>query len=249
MNIDTKEIIVFTDGSSRGNPGRAGYGIVVYFPAEGKVVEQGGHESRATNNQMEIRAVIEALRMLKSDINDIVIYTDSSYVLNGATKWIYGWEKNGWKTATKSDVENKELWQELAQASRAIKGKVRWEKTDGHSGVFGNELADMIATKYADGEKVLLFKGTKKAHEVYREGDILRMEKSTTAVKKKSSKKDTRPPYSYVSMINGVVLTHKTWNECEARVKGKNAKFKKVFSKEEEQLLIQEWTLSTLLGA
>lgn len=243
-----KEITVFTDGASRGNPGNAGYGLVVLYHDDSKIIEQGGRMEVATNNQMELMAAIHVLRLLKNEDADIHIYTDSAYVLNGATKWIYGWEKNNWKTSTKADVENKELWKELAIESRAMKGNVSWKKIKGHSGVFGNELADSIATQFADGKKMLLFKGSFDDHKVLRGGDVLNISHTMTTSVKKTKEHKGKNPYSYVSMVDGVAMTHSTWAECEKRVKGKKAQFKKVFSKEEEQGLIQEWTLSSLLG-
>ena len=243
-----KEITVFTDGASRGNPGNAGYGLVVLYHDDNKIVEQGGRMEVATNNQMELMAAIHALRLLKNEDAEIHVYTDSAYVLNGATKWIYGWEKNNWKTSTKTDVENKELWKELAIESRAMKGSVLWKKIKGHSGIFGNELADSIATQFADGKKVLLFKGSLDDHKALKGGDLLTTSNTMSISKKSTKESKGKTPYSYVSMIDGVAMTHKTWTECEKRVKGKKAQFKKVFSKEEEQELIQEWTLASLLG-
>jgi ribonuclease HI len=253
-----KEIIVFTDGSSRGNPGPGGYGAVIIYSDDGKVAEQGGHSAMTTNNRMEMTAAIDALVYLRDEEAEITIYTDSAYLLNGITKWIYGWEKNGWKTATKSDVENVDLWKELVDTSRRARGTIVWKKIDGHSGVAGNERADVIATDYADGKRVLLFKGARETYEKMQGKNFLNLlgqkKKSITNSAMAgnvilSKKKKDLPPYSYVSMIGGVAHADKTWGECEKRVKGtKGAKYKKVFSKEEEQTLIQEWTLNNLLG-
>lgn len=249
-----KEITIFTDGSSRGNPGPGGYGAVIVFVDENKIAEQGGHSVLTTNNRMEIMAAIDSLRYVKDEDAQITIYTDSVYLINGITKWVYGWEKNGWKTATKSDVENVDLWKDLLTAIRHLRGTVEWRKIDGHTGVAGNERADVIATHYADGEKVLLFKGARSMYESLQGKNFLNLigtekEKTIKEKEKKTKSKTTTPAYSYVSSVNGIINADKTWAECEKRVKGaKNSKHKKVFSKQEEQELIQEWTLNHLLG-
>jgi ribonuclease HI len=242
------DIIVFTDGSSRGNPGPGGYGVLIVRKDIGKVVERGGRESRTTNNKMELTAAYEALHYLKGESKNIEIHTDSAYLINGITKWIYGWEKNGWKTSTGGDVENKEIWMSLVNAVRQIKGKIIWKKVKGHAGVAGNERVDEIATLYADSKRVILFNGALDMYEKLASKDILSCAPEKSPSKKKvSSKKGV--PYSYVSMVDGIAKTHNVWADCEKRVKGKKgALYKKVFSKSEETDLIQEWTLKDLLG-
>lgn len=239
-------IIVFTDGSSRGNPGPGGYGAVIIMKNKGKVVERGGREDMTTNNRMEMTAVHDVLSYLRNENAEIELYTDSSYVLNGITKWIYGWEKNNWKTSTGSDVENKDLWKLLIHDVRAMKERIIWKKVKGHAGVSGNERADTIATDYADGKKVTLFTGALSLYESMVSKNILSLE-SVEEVKNKKTH-SSKKAYSYVSMVDGIVVTHKEWGECEKRVKGKKgALYKKVFSKNEEEALIQEWTLNHLL--
>src|SRR3989344_331478 len=123
------KIKIYTDGAASGNPGPAGWGVVILFPDNNKlkveskklkVLELGGKSSHATNNQMELTAAIEALKYLKKTRQDLVgfdleIYSDSKYVILGITEWIESWIKNGWRTAAKKPVLNKELWQELYQ--------------------------------------------------------------------------------------------------------------------------------------
>lgn len=238
--------IIFTDGSSRGNPGNGGWGSIVISEHAQGVFELGGYEEITTNNRMELMAVIEALLSIQDESGDVTINTDSAYVLNGSTKWIFGWKKNGWKTATKDDVLNKDLWQRLDMllTKRHTTGSVTWNKVSGHAGVIGNERCDEIATSYADKEPVEIFRGTFAEYEsIY--GDILNMKQTTT---KKTSSSSSKTAYSYVSFVDGVAYSDKTWASCEKRVKGtKGAKYKKVFSKEEEQEVIAEWTLSSLL--
>ena len=145
-----KEIQIYTDGSSLGNPGPGGWGTVIVENT--KIIhELGGHDKDTTNNRMELQAAIEALKnMHKIHKEDIVtIHADSAYVLNGITSWIFGWEKNGWRTANKKPVLNQDLWQELIGLVREFRGKIIWQKVKGHSGHIYNDKADEIATTYA----------------------------------------------------------------------------------------------------
>jgi ribonuclease HI len=225
------DIIIYCDGSSIGNPGQGGWGAVV---AHGKIVrEMGGFDTKTTNNRMELTAALESLQSLSAG-SRVTLHTDSQYVINGITKWVFGWIKNGWQTKEKKDVLNADLWERLANATK--KHTVIWEHVRGHAGIDLNERADMLANGFARKEDVKLFSGTDAAYKEFLKG----MPKARVVSKSKSSKK-TGAAYSYVSVIDGKVLTHKTWGECEARVKGKKAKFKKVFSQEEESVLRQEW--------
>jgi len=142
-------IEIYTDGSSLGNPGPGGWGVVVVF--ENKIVKEiSGGEKDTTNNKMELTGAIEALRYLINSKDDkSAIYTDSSYVLGGVTSWINNWEKNGWKTANKKPVLNKELWLELISLSRKLGEKISWKKIKGHSGHIYNDKADELATQKA----------------------------------------------------------------------------------------------------
>lgn len=226
------KITIYGDGSAIGNPGPGGWGAVILDGEQ--VTECGDFALHTTNNRMELTATIEALKKLKGKAT-VVIKTDSKYVINGITKWVFGWEKNGWQTSQKADVLNKDLWQELVAVSR--KHEVEWEHVRGHEGVALNERVDMIANGYARMEIVKLFRG---GASEYREF-LKTMPKARVVSKSSSKSKKTGPAYSYVSVIDGKVLTHKTWAECEKRVKGKNAKYKKAFSKGEESDLIRLW--------
>jgi ribonuclease HI len=226
-------VTIYCDGSSIGNPGPGGWGAVV--SDGGKVKEMGGFDTKTTNNRMELTAAIESLSKL-SKASTVTLHTDSRYVINGITKWVKGWVKNGWQTKEKKDVLNKDLWQELEKVS--AKHEVSFLHVRGHSGIDMNERADMIANGYARKEHVKLFVGTEHEYKEFLKG----MPKARVVSKSKSAKK-TGPAYSYVSVIDGKVLTHKTWGECEGRVKGKKAKFKKVFSRDEEVKLKREWSV------
>lgn len=152
-----KKIEIYTDGSSLGNPGPGGFGVV--FVANSKIIhELGGFEKNTTNNRMELKATIEALRLLSArqdlaEDNSFVIHSDSAYVLGGVTLWIGNWEKNGWRTANKKEVLNQDLWKELIALVREFKGKLYWQKVKGHSGHVYNERADFIATECSSLQK------------------------------------------------------------------------------------------------
>lgn len=159
------KIIIYTDGSARGNPGLAGWGAVIFLNMGGKesVVELGGRADHATNNIMELTAPIEALKYLIKTLSipgmdslDVEIHSDSKYVINGINEWVHNWVKNGWRTAAKKPVLNMELWQELHKLNQEIKPK--WHYVAGHMGHEHNERADVIATSFADGEPVELKK-------------------------------------------------------------------------------------------
>lgn len=229
-------IEIYGDGSAIGNPGPGGWGAVLLVSKEGKektIEELGGFETHTTNNRMELTATIEALKQVR-DALPVTIKTDSQYVINGATKWVFGWEKNGWQTSQKTPVINKDLWQELVAVMR--KHKVTWEHVRGHMGVELNERVDVIANGYARKEHVTLYTGNEDEY-----AEFLRGMPKPRKVASSSSKKGKA--YSYVSVVNGDVKTHKTWAECEARVKGKKAKYKKTFSKDDETALIREWSV------
>lgn len=239
-------VTIFTDGSSRGNPGPGGWGAIV--ATEDTVAELGGGEKHTTNNRMELTAVIRALEFISKlkTINSMphgtmyssaVIYLDSSYVMNGATKWIHGWQKKGWKTATKDDVVNRDLWEELLEILPLV--SVEWKLVKGHSGVDGNERCDEIATSFADGEKMKHYNGKFSGYTIN-----LSVKQQPSQLKTENLKLKTKKgtPFSYVSEIGGVVKIHTSWTDCEKRVKGKSgARFKKVFSQGEETELISSW--------
>ncbi|HLP86468.1 MAG TPA: ribonuclease HI [Candidatus Paceibacterota bacterium] len=149
-----KKIEIYTDGSSLGNPGPGGWGVV--FTENNKIIKElGGYSKNTTNNRMELTAVIETLKdIIKNHIeDDIAIFADSNYVLLGLTAWIHNWERNGWRTAGKKQVMNQDLWKELIELTRSYNSKIKWEKVKGHSDHIYNDRADEIATTYAAKQK------------------------------------------------------------------------------------------------
>jgi len=140
-----KQVIIYTDGACRGNPGPGGWGALVRFDSVEKEIF--GGQTNTTNNQMELSAAIEGLSILTEPCN-VELFTDSKYVMDGITQWIQNWKKNNWRTAAKKDVKNKELWQKLDQLIN--QHQVQWHWVKGHSGDAGNEAADLLANKGID---------------------------------------------------------------------------------------------------
>ena len=136
------EITIYTDGACSGNPGKGGWGAILIDAKEEKYLS--GSNQLTTNNQMELTATIKALKAIVKPHN-IALYTDSQYVKNGITSWIINWKKNGWKTANKKPVANKDLWIELDKCVKFH--SVSWFWVKGHSGDHYNEIADQLAVK------------------------------------------------------------------------------------------------------
>ena len=135
-------IRIYTDGACKGNPGPGGWGVLMRYKAHEK--ELSGGEPVTTNNRMELMAVIRALEALKRP-SQVVITTDSKYVMKGITEWIVNWKRNGWRTAAKKPVKNVDLWQELDQFVQ--QHQVKWAWVKGHSGHAENERADELANQ------------------------------------------------------------------------------------------------------
>ena len=137
-----KKVKIYTDGACKGNPGRGGWGAVLQYGNSEKEIS--GFQAETTNNIMELTAAVEALKLLKEPC-EITLTTDSTYVKNGISKWIFSWKKNGWKTASKKSVKNKGLWQELELLSK--NHSINWKWVKGHSGHPENERCDQLANE------------------------------------------------------------------------------------------------------
>ncbi len=131
---------IYTDGACSGNPGPGGWGAILFF--NGNERELKGGTADTTNNRMEMTAAIEALKALKRPCV-VEIHTDSIYLRDGVTKWIHGWKKNGWRTASKKAVKNEDLWRELDAV--LVKHQINWHWVKGHAGHPENERADELA--------------------------------------------------------------------------------------------------------
>lgn len=141
------EITIYTDGGCHGNPGPGAWAFIL-LGSDGNAVSRAGVEQSTTNNKMELLAVIKAIEEIDPHLAaevDIIIHTDSQYVQKGITQWIDNWEKNGWLTASKKPVKNKELWQELKRA--AERHTIRWLWVQGHAGDKMNELCDTLVQR------------------------------------------------------------------------------------------------------
>ena len=139
-------ITVYTDGACSGNPGKGGWGVVILENNKDEIFLNGGDDN-TTNNRMELTAAIEALKHYQNR-EDITLITDSKYVKDGIQSWIQNWKKNGWKTAAKKPVKNKELWVELDDL--IAKHNINWEWVKGHAGNKYNEKADYLARRYIE---------------------------------------------------------------------------------------------------
>ncbi len=141
-----QKIEIYTDGACRGNPGPGGWGALLVFGDQEKEIY--GAEADTTNNRMELLAAINALEHLKSDRHPIVLTTDSRYVMDGITKWMHGWKKRNWTTASRQPVKNEDLWRRLD----ALAGRydIEWKWVRGHSGHAENERVDALANRAID---------------------------------------------------------------------------------------------------
>jgi len=139
-----KHVDIFTDGACKGNPGPGGWGVLLRMGKHEK--EMSGGEPDTTNNRMEMTAVVKALEALIEPC-EVIIHTDSRYVIDGMTKWIAGWKRNGWINSSKKPVRNADLWHELIDAAK--RHKVEWQWVRGHNGHVENERVDRLASDAA----------------------------------------------------------------------------------------------------
>ena len=140
-----KQVQIFTDGACKGNPGPGGWGALLRMGRHEK--ELSGGEPDTTNNRMEMTAVIEGLNALTESC-EVELYSDSKYVIDGITKWVYGWKKRGWVNASKKPVRNADLWHDLIEATD--RHSVSWNWVKGHSGHPENERVDELASNAAE---------------------------------------------------------------------------------------------------
>jgi ribonuclease HI len=140
-----KDVVIYTDGACKGNPGPGGWGA--WLRSGGHEKELWGGEDQTTNNRMELTAVIESLAALKAP-SRVTLHLDSEYVRNGITSWIHNWKRRGWRTASNQAVKNVDLWQRLDALTQAHQIDWRWVR--GHAGDEGNERADALANRGVD---------------------------------------------------------------------------------------------------
>ncbi len=231
-------IAIFTDGACSGNPGPGGWAAIIAAP-DGRVLELAGHAASTTNNRMELGAVIGGLDAVKNWPGVALIHSDSIYVIEGITKWILGWKRRGWTTAAGEPVKNEDLWRALEAAVAARgKGGVAWRWVKGHAGHDANERCDAIAVARAKRLPIELYDGPLLK---YPHGSLLPSAPKALPPRSKKRAAVDACPASYLSLLDGKIQRHETWAECEARVKGRPAKFKKVRSADEAAAALKSW--------
>ena len=139
-----KKVQIFTDGSSLGNPGPGGWCALLRYNKHEKILK--GGKAKTTNNEMEIKAVLEGLKALKEPC-EVDLYSDSQYVVKAISEWIYNWQKNNWRNASKKEIAHREMWEEIYNLLQKHKVNPIWIKA--HAGHTENELCDKIAKKEA----------------------------------------------------------------------------------------------------
>lgn len=235
-----KNILIFTDGACSGNPGPGGWGAVVVTP-EGHVTELGGAVPGTTNNRMEMSATIHSLRSARDIKGHVDLYTDSTYVIRGITQWIWGWKKRGWLNAEGAEVSNRDLWEVLHDEvlKRGSADKINWHYSRGHVGTPGNERCDEIAVGFSRGKWVDLYEGS-----ILHYGIAIYDLPEDSSLPEMKEKKEKKVAHSYLSYLEGKVVRHTDWADCERRVKGRSgAKFKKAMSPSDEGSILESWGL------
>ncbi len=241
MTASTDRPVAYTDGSCIGNPGPGGWGVHVEYP-DGRVVELGGGDLRTTNNRMELRAAIEAVRATL-DWPAVTVITDSQYVRRGVTEWVAGWKRKGWITSTGTPVVNQDLWTELDALADA---RVTWGWIKGHSGDPGNERCDAIARWFSESIQPLAAGRKTRKSEADRQ-PMSRPAPGGGAAASSAGQVTARPPAGsyYVSVVDGIPARHEIWADCQRRVTGvRGARYKKVRGPAEEAAVMKAWGLT-----
>ncbi|MBI4180283.1 ribonuclease HI [bacterium] len=219
---------IYTDGATSGNPGPSGWGAVLI--SEGRREEIGGFEAHSTNNRMELTAVIEALRRVPENAGADV-HSDSAYVVNGITQYIHTWRRNGFLTAAKKPVENRDLWETLDDLSG--KRRVRYIKVEAHAGDPENERANDIAQAFSKGARVSLHSGT------------------ADAPARKKLRDVNAPAHlvfpAYIVFRGGSLTAYRTWDDCKTDVEGRRgARYKKCKTRKEFDYTLEKWGLRAM---
>lgn len=236
-----ESLVIWSDGSSLGNPGPGGYGVIIASKKFGEVIELGGSKGTTTNNEMELSAIVAGLSYATHNTEPVHIFTDSSYLISGAESWMYGWKRNNWCKADGEEIKNRFLWESIYQlVGERGRSNIFWHHVSSHIGIPGNERVDEIARGFASGIAVELFRGKLENYQI---SGIFSFPSSNSenedSPKKKPSSKTSA--WSYLSEIDGVVSRHATWASCESYVTGRKARFKKTHSKEEEDQILASW--------
>lgn len=236
-----QSVVLFTDGACKGNPGPGGWGCIALFP-DGQVTEVGGKENGTTNNRMEMTAVVQGFELCHATEAGapVMVFTDSSYVIQGMSSWIFGWIRKGWKTSAGKDVLNQDLWKELHRLSEGL--KVSYHHVKGHAGIPGNERADKIASDFAEfGAFSDLYRGNGEEYVV----DLYQLDPGRmvdSPAPSKGARKSGAGGHYYISFVDGHFKRHQTWPDCQQATNGRSgARFKKVRDQQEEQTVLKSW--------
>ena len=237
MKIATSHL--YTDGACSGNPGPGGWGFVLVNSRTQQVTEGGGFESGTTNNRMEMTAIIEGLRQARLEsVSELLILTDSVYVIRGFTQWRFGWKKRGWKTQEGNPVLNQDLWETLDKVAQGM--KLEWKYVRGHQGTPGNERVDTIAVAFSQRQSLHLYLGVPATNYIFDVSELPSGE-PLPEMNRSSSASQTKKSF-YISFVNGVLSRHEDWAACERTVKGQSkALYKKVSSEQELQEVLKKW--------
>jgi len=235
-------IFIYCDGACSGNPGPGGWAAVIIYP-ENHVRELGGGERPTTNNRMEMLGAIAALTFVADRPEPVKLYTDSALLINGITKWIRGWKRNGWQTAAGQPVVNRDLWERLDALTQARKRRLAWGHVKGHAGHDINERCDVIAVSFSKGTRLALYEGPAIGcgYSLLEPGPEHLRGAASSSGKASSHRSKTKGGY-YLSLVGGCLERHVTWPECQGRVSGvSGARFKKVATAEEEREVLKTW--------
>lgn len=219
----SSDVVVYTDGACRGNPGPGGWAAVL--DRAGWFEEIGGREERTTNNRMEMRAALEGLRRVR--VGEAVrVVTDSRYLHDGISRWIHAWRRRGWRKADGGEVLNRDLWEALEGATRRPGLPVSWEHVRGHAGHALNERCDALATAFARGESPRLRCG---------DGSWI------PGLTSERLAPGLKFPI-YLSLVEEELRVHLDWGDCEHWVKGaKGGRYKKVRNPSELSGVLASW--------
>ncbi len=223
------QIWVFCDGACSKNPGPGGWAAIIWDRQKNVVRELSGSALHSTNNLMELEAARQGLMAAAKLDASVTLFADSRYVLNGLKTWLKGWEKNNWIKSDGKPVLNKTEWVALASVFDPMRARVELQHVEGHGACVGNNRVDELAVAASKNLPMDLYQGPATTYPF----DL------TSGIEK--DLKLSRPVY--LSLVDGQLLEHSTWGECEARVKGKKAKFKKVASESERKAVLNAWGL------
>lgn len=235
--------LIYTDGACSGNPGPGGWAAVV-LSRDGRVRELGGREPSTTNNRMELTAAIAALRWVRTCPGPAALYTDSTYLISGITRWLRGWKRRGWRRADGAETLNRDLWEELDGLASARKEGISWNYVRGHQGHEANSRCDEIAVYFSKAKPPVLYDGPLLGYGVDLCPPAAQEPPCPERRRSPSAKGTGKGPGWYLSLLAGRLEKHSTWPDCQARVHGKPALFKKVCSAQEEAAILRKWGLA-----